>query len=129
MKQKQLGTSLNAPQHVSYVNTYMEAAWRGRLLGLLVRCGGFGGLTTAGKGIFLPVEPGESAGRTRENVLRQNETDNQLWTATPTHSNRLLTKRRKLMANMQKPSHLLHLAYLFDFLSFTVVKNLISTLR
>lgn len=37
----------------------MEAIWCGSLLGLLNRCGSFGGLTTAGKDIFLPAEPGE----------------------------------------------------------------------
>lgn len=41
--------------------THTEAFWRGSLLGLLDRSGGFGGLITP-KDIFLPVELGESAG-------------------------------------------------------------------
>lgn len=48
----------------------MVAIWRGSLLGLLDRCGGFGGPITAGKGIGPPVEPGEPAGRTKENVSK-----------------------------------------------------------
>lgn len=51
----------------------MEATWRGSLLGLMERCGGFGGLITAGKDIFLPAETGEPAGRTRENVVENME--------------------------------------------------------
>ena len=48
------------------LKTHKEATWRCRLLGLLGRWGGFGGLLTAGKGIFLSTEPGEPAGRTGE---------------------------------------------------------------
>lgn len=44
------------------VNTHIEAIWRGSLLGLLDRSGGFGGRTIPAKGTFLPAEPGESAG-------------------------------------------------------------------
>lgn len=37
----------------------MVATWRGSRLGLMERCGSFGGLITAGKDILLPGEHGE----------------------------------------------------------------------
>lgn len=50
----------------------MEATWRGSVLGLIERCGSFGGLITAGKDIFLPVVAREPAERATENVSKTN---------------------------------------------------------
>lgn len=46
----------------------MEAIWCGSL-GLLHRCGGFGGLRTAGKDIFLPPDPEEPAGEITAHIF------------------------------------------------------------
>lgn len=80
---KRLKTRHNRASHHRCVNpnTYAEAICRCSLLGLSERCGGFGGLTTAGgatgKDILLLPEPTKSS---REKnlctmTLRQNETD------------------------------------------------------
>lgn len=49
----------------------MEATWRGSTLGLIERCGSFGGLITAGKDIFLLGVAGEPPERTEENVSKK----------------------------------------------------------
>lgn len=43
----------------------MEATWRGSLVGLVLRWGGFGGLITASKDNFLSDGSGERAERER----------------------------------------------------------------
>lgn len=51
---------------VAIINAHMEATCRGSLLGLVLRCGGFGGLITAGRDNFLSDGTGESAERVKE---------------------------------------------------------------
>lgn len=51
---------------ISFVDAHMEATWRGSLLGLVLRWGGFGGLVTVGKDNFLSDGTGESTERVRE---------------------------------------------------------------
>ena len=44
----------------------MEAAWFESLVGLIDRCGSFGGLMTAGEDVFLSDESGGTVGRARK---------------------------------------------------------------
>lgn len=60
----------------------MEAVWRGSLLGLVIRSGGLGGLITPAEDIFLPTEPGESAGdvnKSRASSENSNSFQSTLW--------------------------------------------------